>query len=230
MDQPSSFHNRLSAVKSQLPSQVKLIAISKTNPVAVLFEAYNAGQRVFGENKVQELIPKYQALPKDIEWHMVGHLQTNKVKYIAPFISCIHSVDSFKLLETINKDAAKCNRVIECLFEIHIAQEQSKFGLTTDGLKTILSAEELKSFKHIRITGLMGMSSLTEDTETIKNEFRHLANIFKDIKVHFFPQDDTFKELSMGMSDDYKIAIEAGSTMVRLGTVIFGKRNYNLPE
>jgi PLP dependent protein len=227
MNQQNNIAERFKKIKAALPDHVKLIAISKTHTVDVLFEAYQSGQRIFGENKVQELVPKYEALPKDIEWHMVGHMQTNKVKYLAPFISYIHSVDSYKLLETIDKEAAKNNRIIKCMLEVHIASEESKFGLKTDEVLQILSEEKFKNFKNISIVGLMGMATFTDHPEKIRLEFRSLAQLFKTIKTQFFIADPSFKEISMGMSDDYTIAIEEGSTMVRIGTLIFGKRIYN---
>ena len=203
---------------------VKLIAVSKTKPAAVLMEAYNAGQRVFGENNVQELVEKYDQLPKDIEWHLIGHLQTNKVKYIAPFISLIHSVDSIKLLQEIDKQAAKNNRIIDCLLQIYIADEETKFGLGFDESIELLRSEEFTSLQHVRIVGLMGIATNTENPKQLKDEFYELHTFFDGIKSSYFRKEDAFKELSMGMSGDYKIAIEEGSTMIRVGSLIFGQR------
>lgn len=215
----------ISALKGELESiDVKLIAVSKTKSVAEIMEAYQAGQRDFGENQVQELVEKYSELPKDIHWHQVGHLQTNKVKSIAPFISLIHSVDSLKLLQEINKQALKNNRVIDCLLQIYIADEDTKFGLGFDEAVELLRSEEFAELKNIRITGVMGIASNIENPKLISEEFYELKTFFKGLKQSFFRKDDHFKELSMGMSSDYKIAIEQGSTMVRLGSTIFGQR------
>jgi pyridoxal phosphate enzyme (YggS family) len=216
----------LNSIINEIPEHVTLVAISKTHPPEVVMEAYNAGQRLFGENKVQELITKYESLPKDIQWHLVGHLQTNKVKYIAPFVSLIHSVDSLKILKEINKEGEKNNRVIDCLFQMHIAEEDTKFGLSYDELIEILNSEEYKSFKHVRIVGLMGMATFTEDLTQVRREFNGLSNIFKEINSNYFTETPFFKTLSMGMSGDYAIAIEEGSTMIRVGSSIFGERFY----
>jgi hypothetical protein len=222
-----SIADKLNTIKSELPSHVKLIAVSKTHPVEAIMEAYNAGHRLFGENKVQELVSKYEQMPKDIEWHLIGHLQTNKVKYIAPFVSLIHSVDSLKLLKTINKEAAKNNRVIDCLLQVHIAQEETKFGLSTQELHDILKSPELDQLNNIRICGLMGMATFTDNIQQVRNEFRNLKNIFDEVKNAYFQMESFFKEISMGMSGDYRIAIEEGSTMVRIGSNIFGHRIYS---
>ncbi|MGI4022451.1 MAG: YggS family pyridoxal phosphate-dependent enzyme [Janthinobacterium lividum] len=205
-------------------SNVKLIAVSKTKPVEVLQEAYNAGQRIFGENNVQEMVEKQAQLPKDIEWHLIGHLQTNKVKYIASFINLIHSVDSIKLLQEIDKQAAKNKRVIDCLLQIYIADEETKFGLGFDEAIELLRSEEFTALQHIRIVGLMGIATNTESEKQIKDEFYELHTFFDGIKTSFFRKEESFKELSIGMSADYKIAIEQGSTMVRVGSLIFGQR------
>ncbi len=218
--------SNLQAIKSELPSHVKLVAISKTHPVEIIMEAYNVGQRVFGENKVQEMVSKHELMPKDIEWHLVGHLQTNKVKYIAPFVSLIHSVDSLKLLSVINKEAEKQGRVIDCLLQMYIASEETKFGLSVDELEDILKSTEYSAMKNVRVVGLMGMASFTDDMAVVKREFQGLSTTFKQVKTKFFNDNPWFKELSMGMSSDYKIAIEGGSTMVRVGSSIFGHRNY----
>ncbi len=203
---------------------VELVAVSKTKSQEDIMEAYNAGQRVFGENHVQELVEKYEALPKDIHWHLIGHLQTNKVKYIAPFIHLIESVDSLKLLQEINKQALKNNRVIDCLLQVYIADEDTKFGLGYDELIELLRSDEFKELQNIRIVGLMGIATNTDIERQINEEFKELAVLFSGIKQSYFRKDDYFKEISMGMSSDYKLAIENGSTMVRLGSTLFGKR------
>ncbi len=215
-------------IKNELPAQVKLVAISKTKSPELIMEAYHAGHKIFGENKVQELVDKYTKLPKDIKWHMVGHLQTNKVKYIAPFIQLIHSVDSLKLLNTINKEALKHNRIIDCLLQLYIAQEETKFGLSIEELKELLNSDESKNMDNIRIVGLMGMATFTDDMDQVRLEFQNLANYFKEIKDTYFKDYEFFKEISMGMSDDYQIAIEEGSTIVRIGSSIFGPRYCNV--
>jgi pyridoxal phosphate enzyme (YggS family) len=203
----------------------QLVAVTKTQPIEVLEEAYHLGLRLFGENKVQELVMKYQALPKDIEWHMIGHLQSNKVKQIAPFVSLIHSVDSFSLLKEIDKQGMKNGRVIACLLQIHISDEETKFGLSAKEVDTLLHSPEFKDLRNIQITGLMGMASHTQEEEKIRNEFRELKAVFEQNR----PLQTTncqLKTISMGMSGDYKIAVEEGSNMVRLGSVLFGERNY----
>ena len=214
----------LKFIQNQLPAKVKLVAVSKTKSIDQILEAYETGQRLFGENKVQELIGKWQELPKEIEWHYIGHLQSNKVKQIVPFVSFIHGVDSYKLLSTINKEAEKCNRVIPVLLEFHIAEEESKFGLTLKDAEEILSMPEIGSLKNITIAGVIGMATFTDDTAIIKTEFEQLAKIFQVLKQKYFGESSQFCELSMGMSDDYPIAISAGSTMVRIGSKIFGSR------
>jgi len=220
--------NNIDALKTELAGKTcRLIAVSKTQPADKVQEAYDAGQRLFGENKAQEMLGKYEVLPKDIEWHMIGHLQTNKVKYLAPFVSLIHSVDSLKLLEEIDKQGRKNNRVIPCLLQVHIATEETKFGFDADEIKTLLQSNAFSGFQHIHIVGLMGMASLTEKTEQIRTEFRGLKNLFDHIGQTHSAGNITMKELSMGMSSDYKIAIEEGSTLIRVGTSIFGSRNYN---
>lgn len=221
-----SIQSNLQDIKSTIPSNVQLVAISKTHPVDIIMEVYNSGQRVFGENKVQEMVSKFDVMPKDIEWHLVGHLQSNKVKYIVPFVSLIHSVDSLKLLSVIDKEAEKVNRVIDCLLQIHIAMEETKFGLSADELKELLSSQAFIQLRNVRIVGLMGMASFSDDTDIVRGEFRNLSAIFKQVKEDYFTDKSWFKELSMGMSSDYIIAIEEGSTMVRVGSSIFGHRNY----
>lgn len=211
--------DRIKEIENEInPKGATLIAVSKTKPVEMLMEAYNAGFKRFGENYVQELVRKYEQMPKDIEWHLIGHLQSNKVKYIAPFVSMIHSIDSFKLLKEVNKQAAKHDRIIDCLLQIHIAQEESKSGMSEEEAIEILNSEELKSLKNIRIVGLMGMTTLTDDQTQIRKEFRTLKRFFDKIKT------ETINILSMGMSGDYQIAIEEGSTMIRVGSKIFGER------
>lgn len=221
-----SIHKNLLHLQEELPAHVTLVAISKTHPPAIIMEAYNAGQRIFGENKVQELVSKYEVMPKDIDWHLVGHLQTNKVKYIVPFVKLIHSVDSLKLLLEINKQAAKKGKVIDCLFQMHIAEEETKFGLSQEELIEILKADEFKSLKGIRVVGLMGMATFTDDMDQVKKEFRQLSAFFQQVKKDFFSRSSAFNVLSMGMSGDYRIAIEEGSTMIRVGSNIFGERFY----
>ncbi len=216
----------LKEVLTSLPAQVKLVAVSKFHPNESIEQAYRAGQRIFGESKVQELTGKYETLPKDIEWHFIGHLQTNKVKYIAPYIAMIHAVDSYKLLAEIDKQAAKNGRVIPCLLEIHIAQEESKYGFTFQECREMLEGGEWKNLTHICIAGLMGMATFTEDETEIKREFDSLKRFFNEIKQNYFADRDTFREISMGMSHDYPLAIEAGSTLVRVGSKIFGERIY----
>jgi PLP dependent protein len=208
-------------------SQAKLIAVSKTQPIEKIKEAYDAGQRLFGENKAQEMLAKHQALPHDIEWHMIGHLQTNKVKYIAPFVSLIHSVDSEKLLEEIDKQGKKAGRIIPCLLQVHIAMEETKFGFDEKEVTELLTGSALSHLNNIEINGLMGMATFTKNEDTIRNEFRTLKKLFDNLKGRKLPSNASMKELSMGMSSDYKIAIQEGSTLVRIGTAIFGERNYS---
>ncbi len=219
--------DNIKRIKETIPDNVKLIAISKTKPTESILEAYESGHKIFGENKVQELIEKHEKLPDDIEWHMVGHLQRNKVKYIAPFIHLIHSVDSLKLLKEINKQGEKHKRIISCLLQLHIAKEETKFGLSQEEIEALLKSEDYQEMKNIRITGLMGMATFTDDASKIREEFRLLKTFFKTVKDKYFNKNDYFSERSMGMSGDYKIAIEEGSTMVRIGSIIFGERNYN---
>ena len=217
-----SIQNNLSQIKTQLPSHVTLVAVSKTKPVKDLMEAYNSGQRIFGENKIQEMAEKQQQMPKDIQWHMIGNVQRNKVKYMASFVDLVHGVDSLKLLNEINKQAAKHQRVINCLLQLKIAQEDTKFGMTSKEAHEILTSEHFKSLKNIAIVGVMGMASFTEDTSQIKEEFTLLKSNFDNLKN----TDEKLKVVSMGMSGDYPLAIENGSTMIRVGSRIFGTRNY----
>ncbi len=215
-----SIQQNLIQIKSKLPAHVTLVAVSKTKPVADLLEAYTAGQRIFGENYVQELVEKQQALPNDFEWHFIGHLQSRKVKLIAPFVSLIHGVDSTKLLQVINKEAAKNKRVIDCLLQIHIAVEESKFGLDEVELTKILTSDDFKNLKNIRIVGLMGMASFTDNQNQIEKEFNYLKTLFDKLKI----TNSELQTLSMGMSNDYQLAISCGSTMIRIGSSIFGGR------
>jgi len=223
-----SFYNlkmiqeNLQKIKATLPENVTLVAVSKTKPIEDLQVAYNAGQRIFGENKIQEMVDKYDALPKDIKWHMIGHLQSNKVKYMAHFVDLIHGVDKFKTLNVINKEAKKNNRIINCLLQAKIAKEDTKFGLSFADIEAILSSKEIEDLKNIKIVGLMGMATFTDDTDQLVAEFSSLKNFFNQLKTKY----TDLKTLSMGMSGDYKIAIENESTMIRVGSSIFGHRNY----
>ena len=218
-----SIKENLLKIKSSLPEQVTLVAVSKTKPVADLMEAYDAGQRIFGENKIQEMTEKCEQMPKDIQWHMIGHIQTNKVKFMAPYVNLIHGVDSLKLLEEINKQALKNNRIIDCLLQIHIAKEETKFGLDEQELNDLLTSESFKNLNNIKIIGLMGMATFTENQNQIKKEFEHLKSIF-DTLENLNTKNCHMTTLSMGMSGDYKLAIACGSTMVRVGSSIFGGR------
>lgn len=219
----STIAQNIKEIEKQLHNRARLIAVTKTKPVEILEETYQAGFRRFGENKVQEMTAKHDVLPKDIEWHMIGHLQSNKVKYIAPYVSMIHSVDQFKLLKEINKEARKNNRVIHCLLQIFIAEEETKFGLSETEATEILESTELASLTNIKIVGLMGMASNTEDDEQVRNEFRHLKTLFESFKK-YEKENVQMLELSMGMSGDYPVAVEEGSTLVRVGSAIFGAR------
>ena len=222
----SCIQEEIKRIQAELPKSVRLVAVSKFHPVEALQEAYEAGQRIFGESKVQEMTQKYESLPKDIEWHFIGHLQTNKIKYIAPYVSLIHGVDSYKLLVEINKQAAKAGRIIPCLLQIHIAQEETKFGFSTDECREMLQEGSWKALENVQISGVMGMATNTDDEEEISKEFDTLACFFQEIKGTYFPDSPTFKEISMGMSDDYPLAIEKGSTLIRVGSKIFGERHY----
>jgi pyridoxal phosphate enzyme (YggS family) len=224
-----SIKENLLKITSTLPENVILVAVSKTKPIYDLIEAYNAGQRVFGENKIQEMTEKWEQMPKDIQWHMIGHIQTNKVKFMAPYVSLIHGIDSLKLLEEINKQALKNNRIIDCLLQIHIAEEETKFGLNEDELNNLLDSESFKAINNIRIVGLMGMATFTNNQNQIKKEFEHLKSIF-DTKKSLSIVNCQLSILSMGMSGDYQLAIECGSTMVRIGSSIFGGRSPLTPE
>jgi pyridoxal phosphate enzyme (YggS family) len=220
--------DNIKAALAEIPPHIKLVAISKTKPAEMIMEAYHAGQKIFGENKVQELCAKYEQLPRDIEWHMVGHLQTNKIKYIAHFVHLIHSVDSMGLLMEINKQGEKHKRKINCLLQVHIAKEETKFGFSEEELIQLIHSDALSLLKNVSICGLMGMATFTDDTNQIRNEFRQLYNTYESLKKLKFLNHPEFKDISMGMSSDYLIAIEEGSTIVRIGSKIFGERNYNL--
>ena len=222
----SHIQEEIQTIKAGLPESVRLVAVSKFHPIEALQEAYEGGQRIFGESKVQEMTQKYEALPKDIEWHFIGHLQTNKIKYMAPYVALIHGVDSYKLLSEINKQAAKAGRIIPCLLQIHIAQEETKFGFSTDECRTMLEEGNWRQLKNVQIAGVMGLATNTEDEAQIKREFSTLSAFFQEVKETYFREVSSFKEISMGMSDDYPIAIEEGSTLIRIGSRIFGARNY----
>ena len=216
----------LDTVKSTLPAGVSLVAVSKFHPAEALREAYDAGQRIFGESRVQELVAKQAVLPSDIEWHFIGHLQTNKVKHIVPFISLIHSADSPHLLAEVDRCAARCSRVVDCLLQLHIAEEETKFGFSFDECRDYLASGVWSSLTHVSLRGVMGMATLTDDETSIRREFASLQAFFAEIKKNYFPLDKNFSEISMGMSHDYRLALDYGTTMVRVGTLIFGERNY----
>lgn len=218
-----SISENILKIKSKLPEGVSLVAVSKTKPISDLLEAYNGGQRIFGENKIQEMASKYNEMPKDIAWHMIGHIQRNKVKYMAPFVSLIHGVDSLRLLTEINKQALKNNRIIDCLLQVKIAAEENKFGLSENEVLNLLASEEIKNFQNIKIVGLMGMATFTDNQEQLQKEFEMLKCVFDNL-THRKSSNFNLKTLSMGMSDDYHIAIKNGSTMIRVGSSIFGKR------
>lgn len=221
-----SIKQNLNNIKSQLPEHVTLVAVSKTKPVSDLMQAYEVGQRIFGENKIQEMADKWETMPKDIQWHMIGHVQRNKVKYMADFVDLIHGVDSLKLLKEINKEAIKHNRVINCLLQIKIAKEDSKFGLSAEEAKTVISSDEFSELKNIKVIGLMGMATFTDNMQQVENEFKFLKHTFDDLKSKRL-DNFNLETLSIGMSGDYPLAIDCGSTMVRIGSSIFGSRNYN---
>lgn len=216
-------------IKNSLPAPVQLIAVSKFKPAEDIQTLYNEGQRAFGENKAQEMKAKHEVLPKDIQWHFIGHLQTNKIKYIAPYVTMIHSIDSEALLCEVNKYALKNERVIPCLLQFHIAEEETKFGFNWEECEQMLNGEAFKTLKNVKICGVMGMGTFTEDMDQVRREFQHLHQIFEKLKTTYFADNIDFKEISMGMTDDYPIAIEEGSTLIRIGSAIFGARNYNVP-
>lgn len=221
-----SIASAIQRIKSTLPAHVNLVAVSKFNPIEAITEAYNAGQRLFGESQAQELVPKAQALPLDIKWHFIGHLQTNKVKYIVPYVACIESVDSLKLLVEINKQAQKIGRVIPCLLQFHVAQEETKWGLTQAECEELLSSDIFANLRNVRIDGVMGMASNTDDENRVRADFAQIARLFAYFKIHYFAASPHFKHLSMGMTHDYPIAIKEGATLVRVGSGIFGERMY----
>ena len=221
-----SIQQNIEEIRKHIPPQVRLVCVSKFHPNETLMEAYVCGERIFGESKVQELCGKYETLPKDIFWHYIGHLQTNKIKFIVPFVELIHGVDSFKLLEEINKQALKAGKIVNCLLQVHIAKEETKFGFSNEELIETLSEGKWKELSGIRICGLMGMATYTENRDQIRNEFKGLKVLLDQVKEQYFNNEPSFRELSMGMSDDYQIAIEEGSTLVRIGSSIFGQREY----
>lgn len=221
-----SIAENIKRVRNELPENVRLVAVSKFHPKEAIEEAYSTGQRLFGESKVQEMTAKYESLPKDIEWHFIGHLQTNKIKYIVPYVALIHGVDSYKLLAEINKQAAKADRTVNCLLQLHVAQEETKFGFSFDECREMLAAGAWKELRNVQLCGLMGMASNTDDVEQIKSEFCSLSNFFREVKATWFADEEAFRELSMGMSHDYHEAIAAGSTLVRIGSELFGERIY----
>ena len=221
-----SIAENLKGVQQDLPEGVRLVAVSKFHPVEALNEAYAAGQRVFGESRVQEMCAKQEVMPADVEWHFIGHLQTNKIKYMLPFVSLIHGIDSYRLLEEVNKQAARAGRVINCLLQLYIAQEETKFGFSPEECRSMLAAGEWRNLTNVRVCGLMGMASNTDNGEQISRDFRSLHGFFNEVKAEFFAECPEFKELSMGMSHDYRLAVAEGSTLVRVGSRIFGERVY----
>ena len=223
-----SIADNLKQVLAELPQGVRLVAVSKFHPNEAIEEAYRAGQRIFGERKVQEMTAKYESLPKDIEWHFIGHLQSNKIKYMIPYVAMIHGIDTYKLLAEVNKQAVKAGRTVNCLLQIHVAQEETKFGFSPEECREMLDTGEWKALTNVRICGLMGMASNTDNIEQINREFCLLDRLFNELKETWFAGSDDFRELSMGMSHDYHEAIAAGSTLVRVGSKIFGERNYNI--
>lgn len=221
----SDIANNIIALKKQIPPSVKLVAVSKTRSQEEILEAYGTGHRIFGENRVQELLSKKDKLPGDIEWHLIGHLQTNKVKVIVPFITMIHSVDSYRLLKTIDSEARKINKIVDCLLQFHIAEEETKFGFSMNEAVEMMESDSFRQIGSARVCGVMGMATFTDDMEVVRNEFRNLSGYFKELKEKYFKHTPAFRELSMGMSGDFKTAIEQGSTVVRIGSIIFGERN-----
>lgn len=218
----------LNIIREMVPAPARLVAVSKTKPIEMLQEAYDAGQRLFGENKALEMRDKHEALPKDIEWHFIGHLQSNKVKYIAPFVTLVHSIDSLAILQEVDKHGAKNGRVIDCLLQFHVASEETKFGLDMEEAEALLESEAYAAMKNVRIVGVMGMATNTPDRDLVRREFRHLKGIFDELKGRYFEGEESFKEISMGMSGDFGIALEEGSTLVRVGSSIFGARDYGV--
>lgn len=214
----------INQLKNQVPSTVRLVAVSKTRPASDILEAYNAGQRIFGENRVQEILNKKDMLPGDIEWHLIGHLQTNKVKSIVPYVTMIHSVDSFRLLSSINAESSKIGKITDCLLQVHIADEETKSGFLPDELLNELNSIEFNKFGNVKICGVMGMATFTNDHDKVRNEFRFLSEFHKKLKANYFSDKPYFSEISMGMSGDYETAIKEGSTLIRVGSLIFGER------
>lgn len=214
------------SLRRTLPPDVTLVAVSKTRSVDEIMEAYYAGQRCFGENRVQEILNKKDHLPQDIDWHLIGHLQRNKVKFIVPFIRMIHSVDSLRLLSSVNSEASKISRVVDVLLQVHIAREETKFGFSREEIDEMMASAEFRELRHIRICGVMGMATFTSDTDQVRMEFRSLSDLFLDLKNRYFPSDEWFRDISMGMSGDYETAIQEGSTIIRVGSLIFGERIY----
>lgn len=225
-----SIPQNIQSVRKHIPPHVQLVCVSKFNPNESILAAYETGERIFGESKVQELCGKHETLPQDISWHFIGHLQSNKIKYIVPFVSLIHGVDSYKLLAEIDKQAAKAGKTVNCLLQVHIAREETKFGFSAAELLEMLGVGEWRNLKNIRICGLMGMATFTDNREQIRAEFRSLKTLFDQVKTDYFASEPSFTELSMGMSDDYQLAIEEGSTLVRVGSLIFGARQYITPN
>lgn len=221
----NDIQSNINELKKKIPLDVKLVAVTKLRSVDEIFQAYHSGHKIFGENRVQELLSKKDLLPDDIEWHIIGHLQSNKVKYIVPFISLIHSVDTYKLLKVINSEAVKVGKTVDCLLQFHIAQEETKFGFNIQEVTEMIMSDDFTMLKNIKIRGLMGMATFTLNDEQIRNEFKSLVNYYRILKNEYFKNDPDFREISMGMSSDFEIAIEEGSTMLRLGSIIFGKRN-----
>lgn len=222
----TTIKENLEKIRSSIPSNVKLVAVSKTKPIEAIIEAYNCGQKIFGENRAQEMQLKYKEINLPIEWHMLGHLQTNKIKHIAPFVTLIHSVDSYSLLNEINKEALKNNRTINCLLQVFIASEETKYGFSESEIFGMLNSDEFKNLHNVKIFGLMGMATYTDNKNQIRKEFNSLVTLFNKMKSGFYKNNSEFCEISMGMSGDYTIAIEEGSTMIRIGTAIFGEREY----
>lgn len=224
----STIQEAILQLRAQLPGGVTLLAVSKTHPASYIEEAYAVGQRDFAENKVQEMTEKAEALPKDIRWHMIGHLQTNKVKYIAPYVSLIHSIDSLRLLEIVNREAQKHNRIIDCLLQVHVAEEETKFGMTEAEVYELLQSQTIATLENVKLRGVMGMATNTDDESRIRHDFARIKAIYNNCKAKYFAQSPDFDTVSMGMSGDYKLAIAEGSTMVRIGSAIFGKRYYQM--
>lgn len=217
---------KIKSINASLPEWVKLVAVSKFHPIESLHAAYDAGQRIFGESRVQELAQKNSVMPNDVQWHFIGHLQTNKVRQLVPYVSLIHSIDSLRLLECVNTEAAKIDRVVDVLLQLHVAKEETKFGFTCEECLALVASGKVDGLKNVRICGVMGMATNTDDMDEVRAEFKAIKGVFDELKNNYFKDKDYYKEISMGMSDDYHVAIEEGSTLVRIGTTIFGNRNY----